>query len=38
LKRGKEFIIRYGKVDEEIGEKLYYVFNEFNQDLEIIEV
>ena len=37
LQRKKEFIIRYGKVDDISERNLMYTFNEFNQELEIIE-
>jgi len=37
LQTGKHFIIRYGKVDKEYAKDFAYDFNEFNQDLEILE-
>jgi len=38
LKRDKWFTIRYGKVDKKTNEGITYNFNEFNQELEIVEV
>jgi hypothetical protein len=37
LKKNKWFTIRYGKVDKKTDEGITYDFNEFNQELEIIE-
>ncbi|CAG8679531.1 2829_t:CDS:2, partial [Ambispora leptoticha] len=37
LQPGKHFIIRYGKVDREFMKGFAYDFNEFNQELEIME-